>query len=135
MPKLQGTLALSHLTGEKIFNNIGCAACHTRQVGKIDGIYSDLLLHDMGADLSDPAPAIPSGGSSFRSSGYGGGSFLPSTPITSSLAELRRKWRTPPLWGVRNSIPTCTMAAHHARRGRCGHGRQGRSWSQESSAS
>jgi CxxC motif-containing protein (DUF1111 family) len=80
-----------------------------RRVARIDGIYSDLLLHDMGAELSDAAPAIPAGAPRVSSGGYGGGSNVlpssPGTPITSSLAELRREWRTPPLWGVRDSAP------------------------------
>jgi CxxC motif-containing protein (DUF1111 family) len=105
MANASSPLTLSHVRGANVFNDIGCAACHTRRIGKIDGIYSDLLLHDMGGGLSDPAPAIPSGGASFPSGGYGGGSILPSTPISSSLAELRREWRTPPLWGVRDSAP------------------------------
>jgi CxxC motif-containing protein (DUF1111 family) len=96
---------ISRVHGEKVFAEVGCAECHMRRIGKIDGIYSDLLLHDMGVALSDPAPAIPSGGSSIPSGGYGGGSFLPSTPISTSLAELRREWRTPPLWGMRDSAP------------------------------
>jgi CxxC motif-containing protein (DUF1111 family) len=29
----------------------------------------------------------------------------PGVDVTSSLAELRREWRTPPLWGVRDSAP------------------------------
>jgi CxxC motif-containing protein (DUF1111 family) len=108
-PKRVGATSLSHEAGEDIFNTIGCAACHMRRVGRIDGIYSDLLLHDMGADLSDAAPAIPASGPRVRSGGYGGGSNVlpssPGTPIASSLAELRREWRTPPLWGVRDSAP------------------------------
>jgi hypothetical protein len=63
----------------------------------------------MGPGLSDAAPALPEGGSSRQSSGYGGGSVLPinpfAAPASSSLAELRREWRTPPLWGVRDSAP------------------------------
>jgi CxxC motif-containing protein (DUF1111 family) len=108
-PKRALSLSLSREAGEDVFNNIGCAACHMRRVGRIDGIYSDLLLHDMGADLSDAAPAIPAGGPSVSFGGYySGGSSVPSTPgtpITGSLAELRREWRTPPLWGVRDSAP------------------------------
>lgn len=108
-PKRAGSTSLSHEAGEDIFNAIGCAACHVQRVGRIDGIYSDLLLHDMGADLSDAAPAIPAGGSSVSFGGYySGGSSVPNTPgtpITGSLAELRREWRTPPLWGVHDSAP------------------------------
>jgi hypothetical protein len=34
------------------FDRIGCAACHRPSLGAITGIYSDLLLHDMGDSLS-----------------------------------------------------------------------------------
>src|SRR4029077_15768513 len=39
--------------GRKLFASIGCAACHRPKLGDVDGIYSDLLLHDMGRELSD----------------------------------------------------------------------------------
>src|SRR5262249_22752973 len=34
--------------GKATFASIGCAGCHAERVGDIVGIYSDLLLHDMG---------------------------------------------------------------------------------------
>lgn len=90
--------------GQALFEVVGCATCHTAKVGAIDGIYSDLLLHDMGAPMSDA-------GSSY-------GVFQPSNPSpppsTAPLAESGKKppaiatpseWRTPPLWGVRDSAP------------------------------
>ncbi len=43
-------------TGERLFAETGCAACHTRKLGDVDGIYSDLLLHDMGPALADSEP-------------------------------------------------------------------------------
>ena len=45
------------LEGEKIFNETRCNVCHQRKVEDIDGLYSDLLLHDMGQNLEDPVPA------------------------------------------------------------------------------
>lgn len=39
--------------GQKLFDRIGCAVCHRPTLGDVDGIYSDLLLHDMGQSLSD----------------------------------------------------------------------------------
>jgi CxxC motif-containing protein (DUF1111 family) len=68
--------------GAEIFDEIGCTACHTPALGDVDGLYSDLLLHDMGADLDDNANV-----------GYYG-----ATPVGGS-----NEWRTPPLWGVRDS--------------------------------
>ena len=32
---------------------MGCATCHLPKLGEVDGIYSDLLVHDMGAQLAD----------------------------------------------------------------------------------
>ena len=49
------------------------------------GIYSDLLLHDMGEDLSD-------GGSVY----YG---------VEQSDGAKPQEWRTPPLWGFRDTGP------------------------------
>ena len=71
--------------GKKLFNKAGCVACHTPS--HITGVhpefaelseqiiwpYTDLLLHDMGEDLSDGRP-------DFEATG--------------------REWRTSPLWGV-----------------------------------
>jgi CxxC motif-containing protein (DUF1111 family) len=74
----------NNIPGSAVFNNIGCANCHTREwttpVSDIQALsekkfypYTDLLLHDMGPSLDD---------------GYTEGS--------ASTAE----WRTPPLWGL-----------------------------------
>ncbi len=83
--------------GETIFKSIGCTGCHMPQLGDVEGIYSDLLLHDMGTRPGDsegytvfsgesPAPAERPGASS---------------PATATA----REWRTPPLWGLRDSGP------------------------------
>ena len=39
--------------GEKQFAAVGCANCHAAKLGDVAGIYSDLLLHDMGPELGD----------------------------------------------------------------------------------
>jgi CxxC motif-containing protein (DUF1111 family) len=53
--------------GEQVFNSVGCANCHVRQVADVDGLYSDLLPHDMGPELADPARRRSGGiGSAFR---------------------------------------------------------------------
>ena len=39
--------------GKTLFAGSGCATCHTPKLGSVEGIYSDLLLHDMGPDLGD----------------------------------------------------------------------------------
>ncbi|MBQ0778509.1 MAG: thiol oxidoreductase [Pseudomonas sp.] len=71
--------------GAQLFNQSGCAGCHTpRQVTGVVADrpdlseqtiwpYTDLLLHDMGAALADGRPEFLAGGN---------------------------EWRTPPLWGI-----------------------------------
>jgi CxxC motif-containing protein (DUF1111 family) len=79
--------------GRTLFTSVGCADCHTPNLGSVDGIYSDLLLHRMGQDLQ------------------GGGSYndpprppLPDEP-PSPDGPHPGEWRTPPLWGVADSAP------------------------------
>lgn len=43
--------------GKRLFAKIGCAVCHVENLSPARGLYSDLLLHDMGRDLSAPSPA------------------------------------------------------------------------------
>ncbi|MCO8121941.1 hypothetical protein NHH03_09355 [Stieleria sp. TO1_6] len=47
------------MRGEQIFASIGCAVCHRPNLGPANGIYSDLLLHDMGPESYDLNPADP----------------------------------------------------------------------------
>lgn len=73
------------LEGKKLFTSIGCNKCHTPSyvTGNHPDVpalsqqkiypYTDLLLHDMGDDLSDNRPDYLATGS---------------------------EWRTPPLWGI-----------------------------------
>ena len=61
-------------------------------MGEVDGLYSDLLLHDMGRELTDPLPALPEQvviGQEI-SSGYFGGvvNILADVP-----SEIRQEWR------------------------------------------
>ncbi len=102
-PVSEAARAMTVLVGETVFANIGCAACHQERIARINGIYSDLLLHDMGPELSDPAPAVSPNQRRSFGSGYGGGSI--SIASTANVSELQREWRTPPLWGVRDSAP------------------------------
>jgi hypothetical protein len=76
--------------GEATFERIGCAACHVPKLGAIEGIYSDLLLHDLGEDLGE-------------SGSYG---VTLADPAAGDVAgAARREWRTAPLWGLRDSAP------------------------------
>jgi CxxC motif-containing protein (DUF1111 family) len=71
----------------------------------VHGIYSDLLVHDMGSQLSDPVPGPfdPTATELRPVSGYYGALSLVPAPI--SLEARRREWKTPPLWGLRDSAP------------------------------
>lgn len=88
--------------GEKLFAALGCAVCHRPNLGSVEGIFSDLLLHDMGAGLSDsgsygaiqPEPLLTDDSDS-----------LPQTQQKSKFGASAREWRTPPLWGLRDSAP------------------------------
>jgi len=81
------------VAGKKHFKQIGCNNCHTPDLAEAQGIYSDLLLHEMGEGLGGGGfygeePPEPSAQPDFD-----GGSTSPS------------EWRTPPLWGVADSAP------------------------------
>ncbi len=39
--------------GRALFTKAGCVSCHTPKLGDVEGLYSDLLLHDMGEQLGD----------------------------------------------------------------------------------
>jgi len=88
--------------GEALFESIGCAVCHRQKLGQVVGLYSDLLLHDMGAYLSDPSPAPAGPSIERRRNAYG--SILP-IDEEALAEERRREWKTPPLWGLRDSGP------------------------------
>lgn len=103
--------------GEHLFSTTGCAVCHMERLGNVTGIYSDLLLHDMGSTLADPVAAnskLPSSehaafesrsfSGGYNGGGGGGGPNGPDVFVAVPPATLR-EWRTPPLWGVANSAP------------------------------
>jgi CxxC motif-containing protein (DUF1111 family) len=82
--------------GKQLFHTLGCAECHTPDLGGVAGLYSDLLLHRMGQDLEGggsyndpPLPASPS----------------PDEKLPASDSPSPGEWRTPPLWGVADSAP------------------------------
>jgi CxxC motif-containing protein (DUF1111 family) len=73
--------------GRRIFGTTGCVSCHRARLGDVVGIYSDLLLHDMGPRLNDS------------------GQYYGSVDPGSSESPKSTEWRTPPLWGFRDSGP------------------------------
>ncbi len=97
--------------GHELFNQIGCANCHVETLADVSGLYSDLLLHEMGPQLAD-APTQT--GSSTARSGIANMPGVPpgGFPLTAadylgafSGTELSSKWRTPPLWCVADTAP------------------------------
>ena len=100
------TARQSVASGQRTFERIGCAACHPAQLGPVRGMYSDLLLHDMGPELADPAgPNLPgqTGMTSMRDATkyYGGTTDV----FVAVPPESQRMWRTPPLWDLDGSGP------------------------------
>ena len=72
--------------GKHLFAEIGCADCHTPDLGGVQGIYSDLALHR----VEDPDRR------EYRDE--------PQVPLPSHLPNAD-EWKTPPLWGVADSAP------------------------------
>lgn len=94
--------------GHALFSKVGCADCHTENVGEVAGIFSDLLLHDMGGELGDTGSydvfipnSTPEGDVLQLTNQSGPASRIP-TKVTGAT---RQEWRTPALWGVRDSAP------------------------------
>jgi CxxC motif-containing protein (DUF1111 family) len=74
-----------HAQGRVVFERVGCAACHTPDLGGVQGVYSDFLLHrivDNRKGYSE-RPDVP---------------LPPEHPVP-------EEWKTPPLWGVADSAP------------------------------
>lgn len=74
--------------GKELFNQVGCAACHIPDLGGVEGVYSDFLLHR----LDD------------RSKGGRGYADAPPVPLPEEHPQ-PEEWKTPPLWGVADSAP------------------------------
>jgi len=74
--------------GKAVFEQIGCAICHTPELGGVSGIYSDLLLHR----LTTPTDV------------GGGYAEVQKVPLPDEH-PLPDEWKTPALWGVADSAP------------------------------
>jgi CxxC motif-containing protein (DUF1111 family) len=74
--------------GKAMFLKVGCAICHVPELAGIEGIYSDLLLHE----VED------------RSSGDYANQAQQLAPPREG-APRPNEWKTPPLWGVADSAP------------------------------
>lgn len=78
--------------GKEVFAAVGCAACHTPDLGGVKGVYSDFLLYT----LEDPTPT------------GGFADYGPEPPPENarpSHIPAPQEWKTPPLWGVADSAP------------------------------
>lgn len=76
--------------GKELFTSVGCAACHTPELGGVSGIYSDLLLHV----VEDPETIAQE----YYETAELEVALSPALPAPG-------EWRTPPLWGVADSAP------------------------------
>jgi CxxC motif-containing protein (DUF1111 family) len=76
-PPPRGEMTEAVIDGEAIFEEIGCSKCHIDRLAtgaseiealsdKSVELYSDLLLHDMGAELADGVEKGPARGYEFR---------------------------------------------------------------------
>ena len=74
--------------GKVLFGQIGCAGCHTPDMGGVSGVYSDFLLHRVVHTRT-------------AASGY---SEVPPLPLPDDYPQ-PDEWKTPALWGVADSAP------------------------------
>jgi mono/diheme cytochrome c family protein len=98
--------------GRAVFASTGCATCHRPALGAVTGIYSDLLLHNMGPSLADsgaygvnlpdPSEEVQPGAGVVPPMVS---ASLPAGRRMTVVGAARQEWRTPPLWGLRDSAP------------------------------
>lgn len=100
-PPPRGSITADVILGQDVFNDIGCAKCHTPSLptgeNKIEALqnkdvelFSDLLLHDMGEELADGIESEDAGGNEFRTAplwGLGVRNFFLHDGRTNSLEE------------------------------------------------
>ena len=99
--------------GKAQFAKIGCGTCHQQTLGNVAGVFSDLLLHDMGPELGDIGVyggSVPNSPDDPQQRlpllAFGSEDRKPTeAELAKTIGALRREWRTPPLWGCRDSAP------------------------------
>jgi CxxC motif-containing protein (DUF1111 family) len=108
--------------GRDAFAKVGCVACHSPKLGEVEGLYSDMLIHDMGAELGDTGsytPFVPGSEDPEFIDPPISDTVTLAAETASTVTDLtstskakaptgpatRQEWRTPPLWGVRDSSP------------------------------
>jgi mono/diheme cytochrome c family protein len=75
--------------GKALFTTVGCAECHTPDMGGVAGVYSDFMLHRVDDRHEE--------------SKYGKGP-TPDVPLPTDHPQ-PEEWKTPLLWGVADSSP------------------------------
>jgi CxxC motif-containing protein (DUF1111 family) len=76
------------IRGKTVFALVGCADCHTPDLGDVTGIYSDFRLYEIEPERHSPGYSVVS------------------TPVDLPHDHPRPgEWKTPPLWGVADSAP------------------------------
>ena len=80
--------------GEEVFTEVGCAECHVKALGGIEGIYSDFHLYNLEPVIATSGP----GGF------YGDGEAEEEFDFEGEGPH-PDQWQTPPLWGVADSAP------------------------------
>jgi CxxC motif-containing protein (DUF1111 family) len=99
-PVIRPVIEAKTYWGYSVFESIGCAACHAPSLGGVEGLFSDMLLHDMGQSLADAATYYGSSTPARRDDlAAGQDGARPSGGASAT------EWRTPPLWGVADSAP------------------------------
>jgi CxxC motif-containing protein (DUF1111 family) len=92
----------SRRAARSLFRSIGCAECHVERLGGVEGLYTDLLLHAMSPELADTSTygaVLASDPPAARIIPAGARAALAARPTA------EEEWRTPPLWGLRDSAP------------------------------
>jgi CxxC motif-containing protein (DUF1111 family) len=87
--------------GRAAFSELGCATCHSPSLGHIDGLFSDLLLHDLGNRFREFGSGYGSASSTARVVDRTDKPHTATPPGEAGPTE----WRTAPLWGVADSAP------------------------------
>ena len=72
-----------------LFEQVGCAVCHTPELAGVVGVYSDFLLHRVTDTSESGRWLLPR---------------FPHVPLPDDH-PLPDEWKTPPLWGVADSAP------------------------------
>ncbi len=94
LPRPERAESESNRSGQRLFRELECSKCHVPNLGGVEGLYSDLLLHDMKPEVRESGQYQVFGTSTAAAPGGDADS-----------AARADEWRTPPLWGIRESAP------------------------------